>query len=109
VAVTYGPVGRTVTSQRHVTTTLGSALYYSITAQLQGSGSVTCEILIGSTLISKSVATGGRSVASCGISRNPSSGKCRTRAAADVPAGSPGPPFRHGPWRNACPAVTNQS
>jgi len=77
VAVTYGPVGRTVTSQRplHVTTTLGSALYYSFTAQLQGSGSVTCEILIGSTLISKSVATGGRSVASCGISQNPSSGK----------------------------------
>jgi hypothetical protein len=75
--VTYGPVGRTVTSQGplHVTTTLGSALYYSITAQLQGSGSATCEILIGSTLISQSVATGRHSVASCGISQNPLSGK----------------------------------
>ena len=76
-AVTYGPAGSTVTGEGpiHVTTTLGSALYYSITAQLQGSGSVTCEILIGSTLMSRSVATGGHSLASCGISQNPLSGK----------------------------------
>jgi len=76
-AVTYGPGGNTFTAQGplHVTTTLGSALYYSITAQLQGSGSVTSEILIGSTLMSKSIATGGHSLASCGISQNPLSGK----------------------------------
>ena len=77
VAVTYGSAGSTFTGQGplHVTTTLGGALHYSVTAWLQGSGSVTCEILIGSRVISKSVATGGHSFASCGISRNPVTGK----------------------------------
>lgn len=77
VAVTYGSAGSTFAGQGplHVTTTLGGALHYSVTARLQGSGSVTCEILIGSRVISKSVATGGHGFASCGISRNPVSGK----------------------------------
>jgi hypothetical protein len=75
-AVTYGPPGSTRTGQgpMHVTTTLGSALYYSLTAQLDGSGSVRCEILIGSTVLSRSVANGGRHLAFCEISRDPLSG-----------------------------------
>jgi hypothetical protein len=77
VAVTYGSAGNTFTGQGplDVTTTLGGAPDYSITARLQGSGSVTCEILIGSRVMSKSVATGGYSFASCRISRSPVSGK----------------------------------
>jgi hypothetical protein len=82
VAVTYGPAGGTLTRQGplHVTATLGSALYYSITAQLAGSGSVTCEILIGSRVVSRSAATGGGHLASCEISRDPLSGRWRDAA-----------------------------
>lgn len=76
-AVTYGPAGGTSTRQGplRVTTTLGSALYYSITAQPSGSGAVTCEILIGSRVISKSGASGAGNLASCEISQDPLSGK----------------------------------
>jgi hypothetical protein len=58
-----------------VTTTLGSALYYSHTARLEGSGSVTCEILTGSRVLSRSVANGGRHLAFCEISQDPLNGK----------------------------------
>jgi hypothetical protein len=58
-----------------VTTTLGSALYYPVTARLEGSGSVTCEILIGSRALSRSVANGGRHLAFCEISQDPLSGE----------------------------------
>ena len=77
VAVTYGPAGgtRTRLGPLHVTTTLGRAFYYSITAELAGSGSVTCEILIGSRVVSRSVATGGGDLASCEISQDPLSGR----------------------------------
>ena len=78
-AVTYGPASGTLTrlGPLHVTTTLGRALYYSITAELAGSGSVTCEILIGSRVVSRSVATGDGDLASCEISQDPLSGRWR--------------------------------
>jgi hypothetical protein len=78
-AVTYGPAGgtRTRLGPLHVTATLGTALYYSITAELAGSGTVTCEILIGSRVVSRSVATGGGDLASCEISQDPLSGRWR--------------------------------
>ncbi len=75
-AVTYRPAGsmRTRQGPLHVTAALGTAPSYSVTAQLPGSGSVTCEILIGSAVISKSVAAGARNLASCEINRDPLSG-----------------------------------
>jgi hypothetical protein len=76
-AVTYGPPGgpRTSRSPLHATTTLGRAPYYFITARPPARGSVMCEIIIGSTVISKSAASGRHGVASCQISRDPLSGQ----------------------------------
>ena len=54
---------------------LGNPQYYSISAQLNGSGKVTCWILIGGQVISKATATGSYNIASCEISRNILSGK----------------------------------
>ena len=75
--MTYGPPGSMRTSQSpvHITAKLGRAPYYSIIARLPDRGSVMCEIIIGSTVISKSAATGRHGVASCQISRDPLSGK----------------------------------
>ena len=75
--VTYGPSGTYLTGRAplQVTTRLGNPLYYFVTAELPGSGSVECEILIGSTVMAKSVGTGRRNLASCQISRDPLSGK----------------------------------
>jgi hypothetical protein len=75
--VTYGPAGTYLAGQAplRVTARLGSPLYYFITAELPGSGSVECEILIGTKVMTKSVATGRHSLASCQISRDPLSGK----------------------------------
>ena len=50
-------------------------LYYSINAQLQGAGSVSCKIEVGGTVISSSTATGGYNIASCEISQDPLSGR----------------------------------
>ncbi len=75
--VTYGPAGTYLTGRGplQVTTRLGNPLYYFITAQLPGRGSVECEILIGAKVMAKSAATGRHSLASCQISRDPLSGK----------------------------------
>ncbi len=54
---------------------LGHPLYYSITAQLSGSGRVSCSILIGGKVISHASASGSYNIASCEISRNVISGK----------------------------------
>lgn len=75
--VTYGPTGSEAAGTVPLSASgpLGSPLYYSITAQLQGSGTVTCEILIDGKVISQSTASGGYTIASCEISKNPLSGQ----------------------------------
>jgi len=75
--VTYGPAGTYLTGRAplQVTARLGNPLYYFITAELAGRGSVECEILIGRKVMTKSIATGRHSLASCQISRDPLSGK----------------------------------
>ena len=75
--MTYGPAGTYLTGRAplQVTARLGNPLYYFITAELPGSGSVECEILIGTKVMARSVATGRHNLASCQISRDPLSGK----------------------------------
>ena len=75
--VTYGPAGTYLTGRAplQVTARLGNPLYYFITAQLPRRGSVECEILIGTKVMAKSVATGRHNLASCQISRDPLSRK----------------------------------
>lgn len=75
--VTYGPAGTYLTARAplRVTARLGNPLYYFVTAELPGSGSVECEILIGTKVMAKSAATGRHNLASCQISRDPLSGK----------------------------------
>ena len=75
--VTYGPAGTYLTGRAplQVTARLGNPLYYFITAQLAGRGSVECEILIGTKVMAESGASGRHNLASCQISRDPLSGK----------------------------------
>jgi hypothetical protein len=72
-AVSYGPVGSDFGGQTplRVTKPFGKSSYYGITAQLQVGGSVECEILFGTEVISKSVATGAYNVVSCQARKNP--------------------------------------
>jgi hypothetical protein len=71
--VQYGPSGSS--SQGHVpldkTEPLGNPQFYSITAQLQGSGDVVCKLEVNGKVISQSTATGGYNIASCEISKDP--------------------------------------
>jgi hypothetical protein len=71
--VTYGPAGTYLTGRAplQVIARLGNPLYYFITAELPGKGSVECEILIGTRVMAKSSATGRHNLASCQISRDP--------------------------------------
>jgi hypothetical protein len=80
--VTYGPAGTYLTGRAplQVTARLGSPLYYFITAELPRRGSVECEILIGSKVMAKTVATGRHNLASCQISRDPLSRKWQDAA-----------------------------
>ena len=82
--VTYGPAGTYLTGRAplQVTAKLGNPLYYFITAQLPGKGSVECEILIGTKVMAMSAATGRHNLASCQISRDPLNGKWQ-----DAPGG----------------------
>lgn len=75
--VTYGPTGTSLsgTVPMAVTKPLGTPLYYSITAQLQGGGSVSCKIEVDGKVISSSTATGGYNLAMCEISPDPLSGQ----------------------------------
>jgi hypothetical protein len=67
--VTYGPAGSSLNGHvpMEVTRTLGNPQYYSITAQLNGGGAVTCKLRVDGKVISKSSATGGYNIASCEI------------------------------------------
>lgn len=71
--VTYGAAGSSLSghSGMHVTKKLGSPSYYSISAQLSGSGKVTCEIKVKGKVISKGTATGSYNIAMCEIVQDP--------------------------------------
>jgi hypothetical protein len=75
--VTYGPAGSSLTGTvpMRLTKPLGTPLYYSVQAQLQGAGSVSCQILVDGTAISSSTATGGYNIAQCEIGQDPLSGQ----------------------------------
>jgi hypothetical protein len=75
--VTYGPTGTSLSGSvpMKVTKPLGTPLYYSITAQLQGAGSVSCKIEVDGKVISQGTATGGYNIAQCEISPDPLSGQ----------------------------------
>jgi hypothetical protein len=75
-SVTYGPSGSDLSGSVPMTVTqpLGSPLYYAISAQLQGSGSIRCEIKVDGVTIANSVAEGGYNIAQCEISQDPVSG-----------------------------------
>jgi hypothetical protein len=70
--VNYGQAGSTI--QGHapmsVSQPLGNPLYYSISAQLQGDGQVSCEIQIDGKAISQATASGGYNIAMCEISKD---------------------------------------
>jgi hypothetical protein len=75
--VTYGPSGSDYSGNvpMHVSKPLGSPVYYSISAQLQGAGTVSCKIEVDGKTVSSSTATGGYNIASCEISQDPLSGQ----------------------------------
>jgi hypothetical protein len=74
--VTYGPAGSDIsgTVPMKVTDKLGNPIYYALTAQLQGGGTVSCEIEVDGEVISKATASGGYNIAQCEISPDPISG-----------------------------------
>jgi hypothetical protein len=75
--IQYGPAGSS--AQGHapmsVTKPLGKPQYVSISAQLQGGGSVSCQIKVNGNVISKATASGGYNIATCEISQNPLTGE----------------------------------
>jgi hypothetical protein len=74
--VTYGPAGSDDqgTVPMSVTQPLGSPQYYAINAQLQGGGSVSCQIKVDGVTIASASASGGYNIADCEIDQNSLSG-----------------------------------
>jgi hypothetical protein len=74
--VTYGAAGSTYTGTvpMRITRRARDVAYYSIQAQLQGSGSVTVEIEINGRVISSGHASGGYDIAMAEISKDPLTG-----------------------------------
>jgi hypothetical protein len=74
--ITYGPAGSDLSGSvpMRVTQPLGTPDYYAISAQLQGDGTVSCQILVDGKVIATSTATGGYNIADCEISQDPFSG-----------------------------------
>ena len=74
--VTYGPAGSDDQGSvpMNVTQPLGDPIYYAINAQLQGGGTVSCEIEVDGQVISQASASGGYNIASCEISQDPITG-----------------------------------
>lgn len=75
--IQYGPAGSSAqgTVPMNVTKPLRNPQYYSITAQLQGGGHVTCQLKVNGKVISQSTASGGYNIATCEISKDIFSGK----------------------------------
>jgi hypothetical protein len=71
--VTYGPSGSDIKGSlpMHVANPMGGADSYSIKAQLQGGGDVTCQIEVDGKVISRATATGGDNIAMCQIEQDP--------------------------------------
>lgn len=71
--VQYGPAGSS--TQGHtpmdVTQPLDKAAFYSISTQLNGTGTVTCQIKVDGKVISQATATGSYNIASCEIVQDP--------------------------------------
>lgn len=74
--VTYGPAGSMAGhgSPMTVTAPLGDAAYYFISAQLNGSGSVSCQISVDGTPVSQGAATADYGIASCEIASDGAGG-----------------------------------
>ncbi len=74
--VTYGPAGSNFQGvvPMSVTQPLGSPSYYSIDAQLNAGGSVTCELAVDGVSISTASASGAYNIASCEIDQSPATG-----------------------------------
>lgn len=70
--VTYGPAGTGLQGSvpMRVGDQLGTATYYAIDAQLQGDGTVSCQILVDGTAVSSASASGGYNLARCEIIRD---------------------------------------
>ncbi|HWG64505.1 MAG TPA: hypothetical protein VG253_22705 [Streptosporangiaceae bacterium] len=75
--VTYGPQGSSVMSlsPMKASSPLGGARFYVLQAQLQGSGSVTCQLQINGRSVAVAHASGADNVALCSASRDPATGK----------------------------------
>lgn len=77
--VTYGPAGSDYSGSvpMRVTKAIPSSVpaYYAVSAQLQGSGTVTCKIEVGGKIISQATATGGYQIAQCEIGQDPLTGQ----------------------------------
>ena len=67
--VMYGPAGSSLNGHvpMSITRPLGNPTFYSITAQLQGGGHVTCKLLVDGKVISSATADGSYNIASCEI------------------------------------------
>ncbi len=74
--MTYGPAGTEMSAMvpMKVTVPLQSALFYTITAQLNGHGKAACAISVDGKVIDRAKATGGHHIAQCGIQRNQGTG-----------------------------------
>jgi hypothetical protein len=74
--VSYGPAGSDFagTVPLQVTQPLGTPIYYRISAQLQGGGTVSCQVKVDGKAISSATASGGHNIASCEITQDPFSG-----------------------------------
>ena len=74
--VTYGPSGSSLSGSVPLDVTLTVSkpppAFYAVNAQLQGGGSVSCEIRVNGTVVSTARATGGYHIAICEISQEPS-------------------------------------
>jgi hypothetical protein len=73
-SVTYGPAGSALQGgvPMQASGQLGTAAYYAVDAQLQGDGTVSCQILIDGTAVSSASASGGYELARCEVIRDPS-------------------------------------
>jgi hypothetical protein len=70
--VTYGPAGSSLNGRvpMRLTKPIGSPDFYSIDAQLNGRGIVTCELLVDGKVVSRATATGAYNIASCEITQD---------------------------------------
>lgn len=71
--VTYGPAGSSLSGHSPMTVKkpLANPTFYSVTAQLSGSGKVSCQIKIKGKVISQATATGSYNIAMCEVMQDP--------------------------------------